>query len=454
MRKDVSKKVVVMESKNTNNIGTICRFDLDLYENDYGLPPTESCDNCREYNPCPVECPKTFIDGEHGPEPFFMCEDCCSVDFSEYPVECLTSDCEIANEKFSNIPDKESVFAAFLNELNIKNYSTEGNIFKFTENNFVFLIISLDKSHEINESLSLLEQNIELFDAQQYGSYCKALKSGSKWFGIDGHCVELARNSGLFVNECDTLNSPHYERPIIRFTSPMDIYGYTLSFFIDENSLNFVEIYPYNVESIFEKEYKIPYYSRRGWIPYVFESLEKEIEKNIHYKLVTALRIIQNRDKLKINQKIEILQNLSTYFDFAFTELCNKAFNKKVINANSSLGDLIKIGKIKSTVHTKEKLNQLKSSLTSYKEVSDFEEKLLGLIFLNEIKLNGNKEDLSNLNYHLADFLISILIRNFFAHRAVSSIALDERIYKYCKCALFSSVLSLDLLRNNLRKPK
>jgi hypothetical protein len=88
---------MVMESKNPNNIGAICRFDLDLYENDYGLPPTEYCDNCREYNPCPAECPKLFVEVEHGVEPFFMCEECCSVDFSLYPVECLTSDCEIAN---------------------------------------------------------------------------------------------------------------------------------------------------------------------------------------------------------------------------------------------------------------------------------------------------------------------------------------------------------------------
>ena len=280
----------------------------------------------------------------------------------------------------------------------------------------------MDNSHEINENLSLLEHNIELFDAQQYGRYCKALKSGGKWFGIDERYVGLLRNSGFFVHECDTLKGPHYETPIIRFTSPMGIYGYIRPFFIDENLLNCVDIYPHNVESIFEKEYKIPYYGRRDGIPQVFESLEKAIDKNIHYKLITALRIIQDRDKLKINQKIEILHYLSTYFNLAFAELYNKTFNKKVDNANSSLNELIEIGKIKSTVHTKEKLIPLKHSLT---RISDFEEKLLSLIFLNEIELNGKKEDLSNLNYHVADFLISILIRNFFAHRAVSKIALE-----------------------------
>lgn len=419
----------------------ICRFDLDLYENEYELTSEGICDNCGKFSFERVDCPRQFVDfGDKGIGPYFMCEECCDNDFSEGPADCLANDCEIANKKFRSLSDKKSIFIDFLAELNIKNYSIKDNIFKFNTNKFESIIISLDKRYERKENLSLLERGIELFDAHYYRKYCKAFLE-KQWFGIEESYVESLRNIGFLVNECDILHSSDIKTPIIRFTSSMGIYGYTPSFFIQEQSLNFVEIYPYNVKSIFQKEYKIPYFHEFGGSSSIFKDLEKALHKNIHYKLITALRLIQNREKLKINQKIEILHYLSTYFDLAFTELSNKRFGKKENKANSSLNELIKIEKIKSKNYKKEKLIGLKSRLTHYKSTSEFEERILALIYSDTIEITGNKEDLSRLNPHLADLLISILIRNFYAHRADSTKTLTDRNYNYSKIALFSSIL-------------
>ena len=82
--------------------------------------------------------------------------------------------------------------------------------------------------------------------------------------------------------------------------------------------------------------------------------------------------------------------------------------------------------------------------LTLYKNsTSEFEEKILALIYSDTIEIKGKKEDLSLLNPHLADLLISILIRNFYAHRADSTKTLNDRNYNYSKIALFSSILSI-----------
>ena len=422
----------------------ICRFDLDLYGNEYELTSEGICDNCGEFSFERVDCPRQFVDfGDKGIGPYFMCEECCDNDFSEEPADCLANDCEIANTKFRSLSDKKSIFIDFLAELNIKNYSIKDNIFKFNINKFGSIIISLDEWHEKKENLSLLERSIELFDAQNYREYCKTFNLEKQWFGIEESYVESLRNIGFFVNECDILHSSDIKTPIIRFTSSMGIYGYTPSFFIQEQSLNFVEIYPYNVKSIFQKEYKIPYFHEFGGSSSIFKDLEKALHKNIHYKLITALRLIQNREKLKINQKIEILHYLSTYFDLAFTELYNKRSSEKGKSANSSLDKLIKIEKIKSKNHKKEKLIELKGRLTRYNSTSEFEERILALIYSDTIKINGNKEDLSLLNPHLADLLISILIRNFYAHRADSTKTLTNRNYNYSKNALFSSILSI-----------
>jgi hypothetical protein len=421
----------------------ICRFDLDLYGNGYELTSEGICDNCGKFSFERVDCPRQFVDfGDKGIGPYFMCEECCDNDFSEGPADCLANDCGIANTKFRSLSDKKSIFIDFLAELNIKNYSIEDNIFKFNIGNFESVIISLDKRYERKENLSLLKRNIELFDAHYYRKYCKVLEK--QWFGIEESYVEFLRNIGFFVNECDILHSSDIKTPIIRFTSSMGIYGYTPSFFIQEQSLNFVEIHPYNVESIFQKEYKIPYFHEFGWSSSIFKDLEKALHKNIHYKLITALRLIQNREKLKNNQKIEILHYLSTYFDLAFTELYNKRFSEKGKSANFSLDKLIKIEKIKSKAHTKEELNELRKELTKYNEsISEFEKKILALIYSGIIEIKGKNEDLSLLNPHLADLLISILIRNFYAHRADSTKTLTDRNYNYSKIALFSSILSI-----------
>lgn len=424
----------------------ICRFDLDLHENEYELTSEGICDNCGEFSFERVDCPRQFVDlGDKGIGPYFMCEECCDNEFSEGPAECLANDCEIANTKFRSLSDKKSIFIDFLTELNIKNYSIEDNIFKFNIGDFESVIISLDKKYERKENLSLLKRNIELFDAHYYRKYCKALKK--QRFGIEESYVEFLRNIGFLVNECDILHSSDIKTPIIRFTSSMGIYGYTPSFFIQEQSLNFVEIHPYNVESIFQKEYKIPYFHEFGWSSSIFKDLEKELQNpNIHYKLITALRLIQNqnREKLKNNQKIEILHYLSTYFDLAFTELYNKRFSEKGKSANFSVDKLIKNEKIKSKAHTKEELNALRKELTKYNEsISEFEKKIHALIYLGIIEIEGKNEDLSLLNPHLADLLISILIRNFYAHRAVSTKTLTNRNYNYSKNALFSSILSI-----------
>jgi len=427
----------------SEHMKNICRFDLDLYENEYELTSEGICDNCGEFSFERVDCPRQFVDfGDKGIGPYFMCEECCDNDFSEEPADCLANGCEIADKRFRSLSDKKSIFIAFLAELNIENYSIEDNIFKFNIGDFESVIISLDKRYERKENLSLLKRNIELFDAHYYRKYCKAFLE-KKWFGIEESYVESLRNIGFLVNECDILHSSDIKTPIIRFTSSMGIYGYTPTFFIQEQSLNFVEIYPYNVESIFQKEYRIPYFHKFGRKSSIFKDLEKPLHKNIHYKLIRALGLIQNREKLKINQRIEILHYLSTYFDLAFTELYNKRFGKKVDNANSSLSDLIGIEKIKSKNHKKEKLIKLKGMLTHYNSTSEFEERILALIYSDIIEIKGKKKDLSHLNPHLADLLISILIRNFFAHRAEPTIILRGLNYKYSEIALFSSILSI-----------
>ena len=425
---------------NTTNVNKekICRFDFDWYEDEYKLSSEGICNDCCEYSFERVDCPRQFQDyGDKGTGPYFMCEKCCAADFSEEAAECLAHDCNIANEKFRTLSDKKSIFNDFLNELSIENYSTKDSIFKFNINDRESIIVSLDKEYEKEENLSPSKENIELFDAYHYRKYCKAFELNREWFGIENNYVDFLRDVGFLVNECDILNSSY--TPIIRFTSPMGIYGYTYSFFIQENSLNFVEIYPYNVESIFQKEYQIPYLPSS----FIFKDLEKALDKNTQYKLIRALALTQNGAKLKINQKIEILHFLSMYFDLAFRELYNRKFNEDVESANSSLFNLIENKKISSKVHSKEKLNVFRKGLTKYNSKSEFERKILSLIYLDIVKINGIKEDLSHLNPRLADLLISILIRNFFAHRVDSTSILDDINYEYSKIALFSSILTM-----------
>ena len=427
----------------TNKNKEICRFDLGRYEDESKLNDEGICNDCGEYSFERVDCPQQFVDyGKKGTGPYFMCEMCCAVDFSEGAGECLAHDCKNANEKFKNLNDKKSIFIDFLNELSIKNYSTKDGIFKFNINNRDSITISLDKVYKEEENLSLLKKNIELFDAYHYRKYCKTFELNNQWFGIENIFVEFLRDVGFLVNECDILHSPNTKTPIICFTSPMGIYGYTYSFFIQENSLNFVEIYPYNVESIFQKEYQIPYFN--DFYPYlIFKDLEKALDKNIQYKLIRALTITNNGAKLKINQKIDILHFLSTYFDLAFRELYNIKFNDNVNNANFSLSKLIENMKIKSKVLSKEKLKELKRELTKYESESDFERKILSMIYLENFEINGKKEDLSLLNPYFVDLLISILIRNFFAHRSDSTLILNDLNYNYSKIALFSSILTI-----------
>ncbi len=432
-----------MRNTTNENKEKICRFDLDWHEDEYKLNSEGNCDDCGEYSYERVDCPRQFEDyGKKGIGPYFMCEECCAVDFSEGAGECLSHDCKNANEQFRNLNDKKSIFIDFLNELGIKNYSTKNGIFKFNINNLESTIISLDKGYEREENLSPSKENIELFDAYHYRKYCKAFELNKQWFGIENSYVEFLRGVGFLVNECDILHSSDKRTPIICFTSPMGIYGYTFSFFIQENSLNYVEIYPYNVESIFQKEYQIPYFYH--FYPYlIFKDLEKALDKNTQYKLIRALTLTQNGAKLKINQKIKILHFLSTYFDFAFRELYNRTFNENVKNANISLSKLIENMKITSEVHSKEKLKKLKRELTKYDSESEFERKILSMIYLDILEIKGEKEDLSHLNQQFADLLISILIRNFFAHRSDSTLILDDLNYEYSKIALFSSILTM-----------
>jgi len=123
-----------------------------------------------------------------------------------------------------------------------------------------------------------------------------------------------------------------------------------------------VEIHPRNVEPIFQKEYQIPYFNDLD--PYLtFKDLEKALDKNTQYKLIRALTLTQNGAKLKINQKINILYFLSTYFDLAFRGLYNAVFNENVNNANSSLSKLIENERITSEAHSKEELKELNLSL-------------------------------------------------------------------------------------------
>jgi len=440
LSRTVGKKMgnTTNENKNKN-----CRFDLDWHEDEYKLSGEGICNDCGEYSFVRVDCPRQFEDyGDKGIGPYFMCEKCCAGDFSEEAAECLANDCKIANEKFRTLNDKKSIYIDFLNELSIKNYSTKNGIFKFTINNWESIIISLDKVYEREENLSPSKENIELFDAYHYRKYCKAFELNKQWFGIENSCVEFLRDVGFLVNECDILHNPDIKTPIICFTSPMGIYGYTYSFFIQENSLNYVDIYPYNVESIFQKEYQIPYFY--DFHPYLtFKDLEKALDKNTQYKLIRALTLTQNGAKLKINQKIEILHFLSTYFDLAFRELYNRTFNENVKNANFSLSKLIENMKITSEAHSNEKLKELKGELTKYNSKSEFEKKILSLIYLDIVEIKGKKEDLSHLNPRFADLLISILIRNFFAHRSDSTLILDDLNYKYSKIALFSSISTM-----------
>lgn len=443
-----------MVNTTKENKEKICRFDLDWHEDEYESISEGICDECGEYSFDGVDCPRQSVDyGDKGTGPYFMCEACCAGDFSEEAAECLVHDCKIANEKFVNLNDKKPIFIDFLNELN-KNYLNKDSIFKFKINNWESVIISLDKEYERQENLSPSKENIELFDAYYYGKYCVAFELNEQWFGIENDFVEFLRDVGFLVNECDILNRPRsssIKTPVIRFTSPMGIYGYTYSFFIQENSLNFVEFHPYKIESIFEKEYRIPYFQYIG--SFIFKDLEKALDKNTQYKLIRALALTQNIEKYKINQKTEILHFLSTYLDLAFTELYNRTFNENADNANSSLFKLIE-KKITSKVHSKEKLNELRTELTKYKNESDFERKLLSLIYLDEIEIKGKKEDISDLNPQFADLLISILIRNFFAHKSYSPLILDDLNYKYCKIALFSSILTMYyiFIRNDYSK--
>ena len=430
------------------NTRKICRFDLDWHEDEYKLSGEGICNDCGEYSFNRVDCPQQFVDyGKKGTGPYFMCEECCAVDFSEGAGACLADDCENANEQFRNLNDKKSIFIDFLNELSIKNYSTKDDIFKFNINNRESIIISLDKGYEREENLSSSKENIELFDAYYCRKYCKAFELNRQWLGIENSYVDFLRDVGFFVNECDILHSPEIRTPIICFTSPMGVYGYTYSFFIQENFLNYVEIHPHNVEPIFQKEYQIPYFN--DFYQYLtFKDLEKALDKNTQYKLSRALTLTQNGLKLKINQKIEILHFLSTYFDLAFGELYSRKFNENVESANSSLSKLIENKKITSKAHPKEKLNELRKGLTKYKSTSEFESKILSLIYLDIVEINGKKEDLSHLNPRFADLLISILIRNFFAHRSDSTLILNNLNYNYSKIALFSSILTMYYIFN------
>lgn len=427
----------------TNENTEICRFDLDLYEDEYKLSDEGTCNDCGEYSFERVDCPQQFVDyGKKGTGPYYICKVCCAVDFSEGAGECLSYGCKNANEQFRNLNDKKSIFIDFLNELSIKDYSTKDGIFKFNIDNWESITISLDKVYEREENLSPSKENIELIDAYNYGKYCKAFELNKQWFGIENNLVEFLRGVGFLVNECDILHSSDIRTPIIRFASPMGIYGYTYSFFIQENSLNCVEIYPYNVESILQKEYQIRYFNDfHSYL--IFKDLEKALDKNTQYKLIRALTLTQNGAKLKINQKIEILHFLSTYFDLAFSELYNKTFNDNVNNANYSLTKLIENMKITSEVHSKEKLIELKRELTKYNNKSDFERKILSMIYLKNFEIKGKKEDLLLLNPYFADLLISILIRNFFAHRSDSTLILNNLNYNYSKIALFSSILTI-----------
>lgn len=427
---------------NGNNIKN-CRFNLDLYEDEYELNSEGFCNNCGAYFFEGVDCPQQFVDfGKKGIGPYFMCEECCAVDFLEGAGECLAHDCKNANEQFRNLNDKKSIFIDYLNELSIKDYSTKDGIFKFNIDNWESITISLDKVYEREENLSPSKENIELFDAYHYGKYCKAFELNKQWFGIENNRVEFLRDIGFLVNECDILHSSDIRTPIICFASPMGIYGYTYSFFIQENSLNYVDIYPYNVESIFQKEYQIPYF--HGFYPYlIFNDLEKALDKNTHYKLIRALTLIQNGPKPKINQKIEILHFLSIYFDFAFRDLYNIKFNENINSANVSLSKLIENMNITSEVHSKEKLKELRSEFTHYNNESEFKRKMLSMIYLDIVEIKGEKEDLSHLNPRFADLLISILIRNFFTHRSGSTLILNDLNYKYSKIALFSSILTM-----------
>ena len=136
-----------------------------------------------------------------------------------------------------------------------------------------------------------------------------------------------------------------------------------------------MEIHPRNVEPIFQKEYQIPYFNDLD--PYLtFKDLEKALDKNTQYKLIRALTLTQNGAKLKINQKINILYFLSTYFDLAFRGLYNAVFNENVNNANSSLSKLIENERITSEAHSKEELKELKSEMTKYDGESEFESKI------------------------------------------------------------------------------
>ena len=302
-----------MGNTTNENKEKICRFDLDGYEDEYKLSGEGICNYCNEYSFERVDCPRQFLDyGKKGTGPYFMCEVCCAVDFSEGAGECLAHGCKNANEQFRNLNDKKSIFIDFLNELSIKDYSTKDGIFKFNIDNWESITISLDKMYESEENLSPSKENIELIDAYNDGKYCKAFELNKQWFGIENNLVEFLRGVGFLVNECDVLHSSDIRTPIICFTSPMGIYGYTYSFFIQENSLNYVEIYPYNVESILQKEYQIRYFN--NFYSYsTFKDLEKALDKNTQYKLIRALTLTQNGAKLKINQKIEILHFLSTH---------------------------------------------------------------------------------------------------------------------------------------------
>ena len=432
-----------MGNTTNENKEKICRFDLDLHEDEYKLSGEGICNDCGEHSFERVDCPRQFEDyGDKGIGPYFMCERCCAGDFSEEAAECLASDCKIANEKFRTLNDKKSIFIDFLNELSIKNYSIKDGIFKFNINNWESIIISLDKGYEREENFSPSKENIELFDAYYDRKYYKAFELNKQWFGIENSYVEFLRDIGFLVNECDILHSSDNRTPIICFNSPMGIYGYTFSIFIQENSLNYVEIYPHNVESIFQKEYQIPYFYH-FYSYLIFKDLEKALDRNTQYKLIRALTLIQKGSKLKINQKIEVLHFLSTYFDLACRELYIRTFNENVNNANSSLSKLIENKKITSEVHSKEKLIKLKGKLTNYDGESDFEWKILSMIYLDILEIKGEKEDLSYLNPRFVDLLISILIRNFFAHRSNTTLILDDLNYEYSKIALFSSILTM-----------
>lgn len=426
----------------------LCRFDLDLYEEEYDLDTEGVCDNCREYEFERVNCPKHFVDyGDKGTGPYLMCEDCCDDAFSREAAECLTNDCEIADKNFldSDLEKKESIFANFLSELSIGKYTTRNKIFTFDIGG-KSIYVSLDRRYEKKENLSNLEENIELIDAYYFGEYSRAFKFKKQWYGMPNNDTEFLRGVGFLVNKCDLLESVDIKTPFIRFNSPMGIYGYTNAFFIDERYLKFIEIYPYNIESVFRDEYEIPYFYEHG-APFI-EKLEKKVGKNIHYKLVRALGLIQNKGKLKINQRIEILHFLSTYFDLAFKELYNAKFNDKVENANSALYKLIEEGRITSNFYSNKDLNNLRKKITRYKSKTDFEKKILSLIYLNTIKIRSKKLDLSYLNQHFADLLISILIRNFFAHRADLTKILRNEYYNYSKNALFSSIMTMDHIFN------